>query len=140
MITIDEKSTRKEALEACKQHWQWLADNPEKDKDDWPELDPTTHDDCYCCEFMLSQPRGEMNRIDCRNCPLSGYAWTAGKWPACCDDETSLYEMWRHAVALLDDEDISEEKKEISLADRRKYALEMVAACDAALNNGPKRF
>lgn len=132
MIRITKYSTKREALEACREHWQWLAENPGKDKDDWPELCPSIRDDCYCCEYMGYRPRVEW-KLNCRKCPLTGYAWQPDKWPAC-TQEGSVYRHWSDKM-----EDLWERETEISREDILDqialYAQKMVEACDKALSD-----
>ena len=131
--TLDEKET----LEACRDHWQWLADHPEKGKEDWPDLDENLCEDCYCCDF-LKRTNGD---IDCALCPLSGYAWPVAGWPACLKSKESYYDQWSTPHYILTGNRIEDgrDRKEL-LADKRKHALLMVEACEAALVGGPKRF
>ena len=53
--------------------WNWLADNPDKNKEDWPGWE-MNYDDlfsggeqnfCFLCGYVSNTPEGE-----CFNCPL----------------------------------------------------------------------
>lgn len=73
--------------------WTWLADNPDKSKEDWPEWEGHTvytgiynntniNAHCFLCEAM---------RGNCEACPL-----TQDIYPEC-TASGSLYNLWRHA-------------------------------------------
>lgn len=51
------KLTKRQALEICRDLWDWLAANPDSHKEDWPgwtSLRPFAHD-CPCCERVLRE-------------------------------------------------------------------------------------
>jgi hypothetical protein len=92
----------KETLIKCRDHWQWLADNPDKEKTEWPGLDPGIQDECYCCEYAEHRRREEdlFHSQMCQLCPLLGIAWgskTDYKWPGCVNDRNSFYYKWSRA-------------------------------------------
>lgn len=75
-----------------KELWDWLAQNPDKHKCDWPGWvynggEHIATGGCFACEYVYSHGIG-----DCENCPLV--------WPndVRCDDITpygsSLYYKW----------------------------------------------
>ena len=103
MRTTEERKHLHEKL------WQWLADNPEENKTDWPEWllnegEYDTEGECFACEearekALLSSRR----KYTCFYCPC--------EWGACsCEDKESPYHMWKWAT---------------NAKDRRKYALQV---------------
>ncbi len=73
--------------------WQWLADNPTKDKCDWPEWSVNggkvkhIYNDCFSCEYSVSiiTASGDAQHM-CKYCPFGKYcAFT------CMD---GLYKKW----------------------------------------------
>ena len=73
--------------------WLWLADNPTKRKDDWPEWRfnegkiPSCGNDCFACE-MHNQ----------RFCPLIGGTCSVDRTRKC----FHLYSLWREAHCIGD--------------------------------------
>lgn len=45
--------TKEEAIRLHRELWNWLADNPEKGKEDWPEWKDMGHieSNCFACEY-----------------------------------------------------------------------------------------
>lgn len=58
-------------LTGHKKLWLWLADHPDKDRDEWPEWDinggnyPIPVNECFACEYD-----NEFDG-DCEHCPLT---------------------------------------------------------------------
>ena len=109
------KLTKRKALEICRELWLWLADNPEKSKDDWPgwkEYWPMISG-CPCCEYIRHRyPFGILN---CHRCLLK---WPISRWAHSCLDDDTPYSAWLEPK---------------SVDDRVGSALEIVALCDEAL-------
>ena len=62
--------------------WEWLAENPDSDKYDWPgwsEFKLYPAQGCFACEYVKS---------NCDKCPLD--------WDICLSRD-SLYNQWWHA-------------------------------------------
>lgn len=86
-----------------KKMWQWLAENPGKDKDEWPEWEfnggsvPGALNDCFACEYtkdLYSDPWGKTRYVpDCNLCPL---VWLEeGEITQfMCEGEDSPYLLW----------------------------------------------
>lgn len=118
-------NTPLEALYACRNHWSWLAitgfhlKSNYKPSEDWVCY-------CACCEYV------EHNSIDssanagcvCNYCPLTGYAWNRAKnfetSPCILNYTNSIYDNWIDAD---------------SQKHRIKYALQMVQACNRAIED-----
>ena len=107
--------TERKALEVCRDLWQWLADNPDKRKQDWLGWKrnggkiPRCLDDCPVCQY-------DTLHEDCNYCLL----WGEGKelkGKDCLDTE-SPYWRWHFS-------------KDSTV--RKAAALEIVAACNRAL-------
>ena len=68
-----------------RQLWMWLAENPEKTKDQWPSwkhiIDkPYFH--CWACEYTIDP------HLVCSECPV---IWKAER----CEDKGSEYQQWQ---------------------------------------------
>lgn len=74
--------------------WQWLVDNPMKNKEDWPGWDynggtyDSRYNDCFACSFVKKLDgcgEGE-------GCPL--------EWPeqSCMEYGKSIYERWDNSL------------------------------------------
>jgi len=112
--------TKREALEKCKAHWQYMADTGNSDKRSYfATVNIADADEpecaCYCCEYdsqFIMEP-------DCVNCPLNDYAWDAEH---CLDRGDSVFEKW-------------DRNTEPNGSERRAEAAKMmVYACDWALS------
>lgn len=72
--------------------WQWLADNPGKDKDDWPRWErnsgdvPMVFTACFACDVSPSY---------CNECPLEWPENYSGEYV--CDDTGGLWSQWEYA-------------------------------------------
>lgn len=95
--------------------WEWLADHPEKDKDDWPRWKDLPLDireggfrcfACYWTEYLNSS-----DTVFCEICPC----WTYTGDYFMCEKPESPYMLWEE----LDNE------TEGYLEMRTKYALEI---------------
>lgn len=70
---------------AHKALWNWLAENPDKVKDDWPEWEENggsilyIHNDCFACEYATRTKPNWTQK--CPYCPL--------EWPI--NDEGDRY-------------------------------------------------
>ncbi len=50
--------TKREALEGCVALWDWLAENPGADKDEWPDWDKTDgyiEHNCLACHYYMQK-------------------------------------------------------------------------------------
>ena len=71
------KLTKKRAIELHRQLWDWLAKNPGKDKNQWPEWQWNGGEfmevefECFLCEYMVE---GVLGCDD--GCPVE---WPGGK-------------------------------------------------------------
>lgn len=59
----EKKLTKEGALQKCAAMWSWLAENPAKEKKDWPEWKENGGKlqaslDCFACEFNEQQQQG----------------------------------------------------------------------------------
>ena len=118
-------NTPLEALYACRNHWSWLAITRSDYKPSYePSNDWAFY--CACCEYVGHIGCG--SNIDreyvCNCCPLTDYAWNraADFETAPCDNygTNSIYKNW-----------IDVEFPELW----RKYALQMVQACNRAIED-----
>ena len=69
--------------------WNWLADNPDKSKEDWMVIVKCSFDErplhnCFACEYDHSS---------CENCPFSENIIG-------CFDDDGLYSKWYHETNL----------------------------------------
>lgn len=98
---------KRTALQFTEDLWTWLAVNPEKEKEDYPEWEknggsiPDMVYDCPCCEYIVSVAgltgpdeleRWGYNRKDCARCPLSKL-WPNGD----CQSARSPFMAWWNA-------------------------------------------
>ncbi len=67
------KLTKKEAIKRHRELWTWLAENPTKEKQDWPgwvRYDAALND-CFLCEYALKSRKNDSNRLNiCDYCPV----------------------------------------------------------------------
>lgn len=80
---------------AHKALWDWLAENPDREKEDWigweengGDIDFDVENDCFACEYTVSENLGEPHYCDCDKCPLD---WEAE------DCLSGLYGEWSKA-------------------------------------------
>jgi len=112
------KLTKREALEKCRDMWQYLADN--SNVDDKKSVPQVRKDNpylrCYCCEYAIQQSHDKC--FSCSICPLSRY-WHSKRHISC--ELSSLNRGWTSWQYASSD------------TDRRKAALRIVAACKREL-------
>jgi hypothetical protein len=121
--------TKEKALEMCVELWSWLAENPTKEKSDWPGWEGKKKEGywngCPCCEWMTRNypdwkwagPREWEERcID--SCPI--------KWPGgfCESNSDTPWERW---IELEDPRNAQE------IRDRKKAALDLVKLAKRSL-------
>ena len=106
---------KRDSVIACRDMWQWLADNPGCEKNDYFRVHDLRepHNLCYCCEDVW-----DGNQTDCAACFLLSL------WPDGCMDPNSIYIDWWRSPHLS--------------AERRESALRIVAACDKLLKGDIK--
>ena len=105
------KLTKQQALEACKKHWQWIADTG-GDKWDYPFEGTVPSHGCYACQYNDEHPRKGGDSYHCgSNCIIR---WRGGDG-SCVSGE---YDDWCLA---------SNQKA------ARAAALSIVKLCDDAL-------
>ncbi len=79
--------TLKEMYANHQELWFWLADNPKKEKKDWPgwdTYDPVA-DDCFACQWTIDNTKDTDS--SCPNCPLD--------WPhRRCGSGVGLFFLW----------------------------------------------
>ena len=82
------------ALWLCWELWDWLAENPNRNKEDWPkwvrnEGNHIAREDCFACEYYLSDPI----RTECYDeCIIPCFAEHGH-----CNWGKAPYKMWRVA-------------------------------------------
>ena len=120
---MSEFNTPLEALYSCRNHWSWLAITGANIKSDYePSKDWSFH--CACCEYMGHKGSGRNYYVKyvCNHCPLTSYAWSRlnnFEIMLCESPRTSsIYYEWS-----------GENSQEF----RIKYALQMVQACNRAI-------
>lgn len=78
--------SKKTALKRCIELWDWLADNLDKEKYNWPGWEKYGKADleCWTCQYTLER------NLPCEQCLL------AELWPykRSCMDKRSLYRRW----------------------------------------------
>jgi len=105
-VPFEKLTTERQALEWTRDLWDWLAENPTKEKGHWPGwktrvMQPA---DCPCCGFDEVARRSDENVLSCGSCPLLklwGNAKLFGAKPespflACCRD-SSPFIKWKDA-------------------------------------------
>lgn len=120
---------KREALEKCRDHWLYMAKTGTDDKIEYFDKLSMSDDEyptsgCYCCEYdeLVLEETSDPELFICDSCPLKGYAWNKTPGEACLRGE-SAYRLW----TLLHSESGGTPEA------RRKYAQEIVDACDEAL-------
>lgn len=94
------KLTKKKAIELHRRLWDWLVQNPMKEKWDWSNWEknggdiPKCKNDCFLCGYVINQPGGadDDGNPDCELCPLD---WPKGScvfW-----DDGGLFNKWAYA-------------------------------------------
>lgn len=146
MIQLPKNPTKKDYLQACKEHWIWAKENPDKEKSGCPYIPSDLTDTCFCCQERVDD--GDIiGELDCSLCLLTGYAWKSNEWPACTLDRGSYFYQYgeaddKYTNHIIDREDFygSEEELEEAqeqvrfwLKQKEYWANKMVEACDRAL-------
>jgi len=100
MINLTKKGPKLQHLEACLDHWKWLAETGSSTKYNYFTADkkhPANY--CYVCEYV-KEYIGTPIISHCDKCPLEGYAWKYSNVPSnpnicpCENDPNSLYLPW----------------------------------------------
>ena len=80
--------------------WQWLADNPDKWKEDWPSFQlGAAMNDCFACE-AAGEHKKHKGSADCRKCPAQwGYdnSKTKDIFSPPCTKKKSPFYKWEDA-------------------------------------------
>lgn len=82
--------SRKQALILCMEMYEWIRDNPNSYKHEWPRVKElrklTRYNTCFCCMYA---------KYDCdKKCPLTNFAWVKyidSSSIAICTSPKSLY-------------------------------------------------
>lgn len=67
------KLTKEEAIKRHRELWGWLAENPMKEKTDWPgwESYENINSSCFLCEYAFESQKNDSNRLSrCDYCPV----------------------------------------------------------------------
>jgi len=72
------KLTKEEAIKRHRELWGWLAENPMKDKSDWPGWDwpgwesyENINSSCFLCEYAFESKKNDFNGLSiCDYCPV----------------------------------------------------------------------
>lgn len=103
--------TRKEAIQKCRDMWNWIADETEKlgrivKKEEYFEkhgLQVPEHY-CYLCEYTLDEDDFDCRTVDCWECPLN--FGVEGRYA--CENPESPYKQWWYAITNLEESTIAE--------------------------------
>lgn len=93
----------KEALEECAFMWDWLAEHPEKYKDDFFLVQPDKKylHDCALCEYTKTEFLEGTYSVDCEKCPMwpakPGHLIDSYEHYGCENWKDSAYRKWRKA-------------------------------------------
>lgn len=87
------KLTKEEAIKNHRKMWGWLAENPTKNKQDWPGWKKCgkIQNDCFCCELAIT-----CGEVDCALCP---FEWPKTRTDNVMDCSKSYYGDWWEAAA-----------------------------------------
>lgn len=146
MIQLPKNPTKKDYLQACKEHWIWAKENPDEEKSDCPYIPENLWDTCFCCQERMDNG-DEKSHLFCACCLLTGYAWKSNKWPACildsdsyyyqygeADDKYTAHEIYREDFYGSEEElEEAREQERYWLKQKEHWANKMVEACDQAL-------
>lgn len=114
-----EKLTEKRALFLCWKLWEWLAENPDKCKSQWPEWKynqghvEEMNSDCPCCEFAGRDKEGKRQ---CHKCLLWTY-WGSGKVKYACERQSSPFNKWSKIIG----KNAIKYARRIAAAAKRRY-------------------
>jgi len=101
--------TKREAITKCKEQWLWVAEDPTRDKEDYPPA-KYMKCSCFCCQYNVENASNFCGK----NCLLD---WRNGGY--CVLGE---YDDWRDAFYIDNDYPAT-----------KAAALSIVALCDKAL-------
>lgn len=93
----------KTALEECAFMWDWLAEHPEKEKDDFflVHREKNYLHGCALCEYTKKKSAHDVYFADCEKCPMwpaeKGYSSDSDMHYGCENWESSAYMKWRWA-------------------------------------------
>lgn len=121
--------TKREALEICKELWEWLVKTGGCNKKLWPGWGKygIMRLECPCCEYVKQSRRVSGVACALSHCPLRKL-WPRPRYSEGdeygCEYLTSPYRKWCNAI---------------NAKERRKYARQIVKGCIKALAKLPKR-
>lgn len=129
----------KDAVLNCKKVWKWLADNPEKRKEDWPGWkNIRALNNCFACDYA-SKAQTNMETM-CQKCFLlptwrSEFLKDFYLFP-CENLVRSPYAKWLYITELLNIcEKTSGNKPSVLLKEKIKCANDIVTGCNLVLKN-----
>lgn len=115
--------SRRDALEITMEMWDWLAENPEKTKADWLDLQesriPQLDQQCACCEFTIDRTSSQTHR-QCVKCPLQSL-WGNTR-DACANNQWSPYLVYILKGSRVTKYEVSKAAKQIADAARAELA------------------
>ena len=114
------KLTKKRALFLCWKLWEWLAENPGKEKYSWPhwkvkrgKVERNKYH-CPCCEFTGMRDEGDE---ECRaRCPLRNY-WEG----TCLHGRNNVFYRWHCSSGARKQKDRTKYARRIAAAAKRRY-------------------
>lgn len=70
-INVKSKELRKYCIKKHREMWNWLADNPDKHKEDWPGWEERSNDlfsaieknHCFLCGYISGPPSWRLSRL-----------------------------------------------------------------------------
>lgn len=99
-MRVSDKLTKDEAIRLHREMWDWLSENPDKEKVDCPTIEKWLEDnedypdsDCFCCEYNLVQTY-EYEEEGCAHCPLK---WPSKETAFQCERNSGLYKRWAYS-------------------------------------------
>ena len=98
----------KTALEECAFMWDWLAEHPEKEKEDFflVHREKNYLHGCALCEYTKIEFIGGTFSVDCEKCPMwpakPGHSIDSYEHYGCENWEDSAYREWRLAGGISD--------------------------------------
>ena len=101
--------TRKEAIQKCRDMWNWIADETQKrgrvvKKEEYfleHGFEEPEHD-CYLCEYTAQEDEGR--RVDCYMCPFN--FGVDGRYA--CENPETPYKKWWYAITNMEESTIAE--------------------------------
>ena len=93
----------KTALEECAFMWDWLAEHPEKEKEDFflVHREKNYLHGCALCEYTKIEFIGGTFSVDCEKCPMwpaeEGHSIDSYEHYGCENWKDSAYRKWRKA-------------------------------------------